>query len=132
MKALTKLQKSLQAGQTVLIEFVKKDGSTRRARVTKNLSNIPTEKHPKGGKSSSKTITLFDTVKGDWICCYGDKITLVVPPLTASQQRRKEQARERWATAKRIVANYRFTVGEALKLASGKKVCGMYLENLQF
>ncbi len=131
MKPVTKLQKALSNGQTVLIEFVKKDGSIRRARVTKNLAQIPAEKHPKGGKSNGKTITLFDIVKGDWICCYAGNIQFVKAPETLAQQRRKAQARERWAMVKRIVADYRFTIGEALRLVSGKKVDGILLENLQ-
>lgn len=132
MKPVTKLQKALTNGQTVLIEFVKNDGTIRRARVTKNLSNIPAHKHPKEGKSNRKVIVFFDVRKQDWICCYPDKINFVKTPDTPAQLRRKREAAERWATVKRIIDNYNFTIGEALKLADGKKVWGVYLENLRF
>ena len=134
MKPVTKLQKALSIGQTVLIEFEKKDGSVRRARVTKNPQNIPLEKRPKGNgeRKSTKIITLFDTVKGDWICCYGDKINLVFAPLTIAQERKKRAASERWSTVKKIIANYRFTTSEALKIASGQTINGYHLQNLNF
>ena len=132
MKPTTKLQKALSAGQTVLIEFVKKDSSVRRARVTTNLSNIPAEKHPKGGKSSKKTICFFDLKKGDWISCCAERLMMVKPERTETpaQIRRKQQRKERWALVQRIIADYHFTIGQALSIASGKTVDRCNLQNM--
>ena len=135
MKKVTKLQKALSLGQTVLIEFVKKDQTPRRAWVTKNLEVIPEDKHPKGVKSkSNKTglINLFDVYKKDWICCFAEKITMVKTPPTAAQLRRQAERKERWALVEKIYANYHFTYAEALKIASGKTVDRCHLHNLSF
>lgn len=134
MKLSSKLQKTLLAGDVALIEFTKKDGSVRRARVTRNLAQIPSEKHPKhsAGTKNKALITFFDLLKGDWICCYGDKLTKVktYKEPTAAQIRRKKQAADRWKLVKAITANYHFTIGEALKIASGKTVDGCSLSNI--
>lgn len=134
MKNVSKLQKALGNGQTVLIEFEKVNGDPRRAWVTKNPDLIPAEKHPKSASKSkkSKLIVLFDTVKDDWISCYGDKITLVKTPPTAAQLRRKDESRQRWLTVKKIIGLYHFTISEALKIASGKTVEGCNLKNMRF
>lgn len=136
MKLSTKLQKSLLAGETVLIEFIKKDGSLRRAKVTKNVANIPVEKRPKreARNTNKELINLFDILKGDWICCYANKLlkVKVYKEPTPAQLRRKKQAAERWKLVKLIVSNYHFTTGEALKIASGKTVDGCSLQNLSF
>ncbi|WP_428661800.1 SH3 beta-barrel fold-containing protein [Runella sp.] len=132
MKNVSKLQKALGNGQTVLIEFEKVNGDPRRAWVTRNPDLIPAEKHPKNASKSkkSKLIVLFDTVKGDWISCYGDKITLVKTPPTPSQIRRKEERKNRWALVEKIRSAYHFTVSEALKIACGQTVDKCNLLNL--
>ena len=133
MKPTKKLQKAILAGDTVLITFYKKDGSLRKARVTRNLKLIPVDKHPKRQTSinfESDLINVYDLGKGDWICFYQSKIVEVVTYPTKAQELRRQKARERWQLVKRIVSNYLVSIGEALSIASGKIIDGLSLSNI--
>ena len=52
----------------ITLTFKKKDGTLRTMYCTKNLNNIPAEKHPKGSNKlvSDNTITVFDLQLNEW------------------------------------------------------------------
>jgi len=61
-------QELLNSGKTIDVEFSKKDGTIRRMICTRDMKQIPEEKHPKGtGKErNSEVIVAFDLEKGEW------------------------------------------------------------------
>jgi hypothetical protein len=72
---IAELRTLLSAGHTVHILFEKKDGSERDAKITRNLTNIPVEKHPKNvRKTEPKFIFAFDVNKADWICFHESQL----------------------------------------------------------
>lgn len=50
----------------VNLSFEKKDGTLREMRCTKDLSLIPSDKHPKGTGKESNAVTVFDLDLQDW------------------------------------------------------------------
>ena len=68
----------LSQGRSVQLVFIKKDGTERTATITRNLSNIPVDKHPKFVRADHPDyICGFDEVKGDWIRFHKDQLVLV-------------------------------------------------------
>lgn len=59
--------KSLLKQGPVDFSFRKKDGSLREAKGTLELSNVPIESQPKGGKGPTGVI-FFDLDKNGWRC----------------------------------------------------------------
>lgn len=62
------IRASLSAGETLFVTFKKKDGTETHREITRNLTNIPADKHPKFVRADSPAyITAFDIHKGGWI-----------------------------------------------------------------
>lgn len=63
-----KLLTDVLSESSATITFKKKDGTLRTMLCTKNLSDIPSEKHPKGTNKSapSNALTVFDLQLGEW------------------------------------------------------------------
>jgi hypothetical protein len=67
------IRASLSAGETLLVTFRKKDGTETNREITRNLTNIPADKHPKFVRADSPAyITAFDIRKGGWIRFHQD------------------------------------------------------------
>lgn len=65
---LSKLRAKMRDGEVVFY-YMKKDGSKRKARGTRNKKLIPKEFADKENKrNSDSTFTYFDIDKGDWRC----------------------------------------------------------------
>ena len=67
----------------VAVEFVKKDGTTRKMICTLLQDKIPSEKSPKNsGKAESKeSLAVFDVEKQDWRSFRYDSVTSVHFPV---------------------------------------------------
>ena len=66
---ISELRMRLSAGHTVHVSFTKKDGTEREAHITRNMTRIPQNMHPKNvRKVDPKYIFAFDVDKMDWIC----------------------------------------------------------------
>jgi hypothetical protein len=51
----------------VTVTFIKKDGTERTMKCTRNLKLIPEDKHPKGvKKETGDVLPVFDLDKNDW------------------------------------------------------------------
>jgi hypothetical protein len=75
----------LSEGRSVKVEFIKKDGTRREARVTSNLMYIPPQQHPKYVRSvPAGYIVMFDRDKVDWISCHESQVTGVMPLMMSS------------------------------------------------
>jgi hypothetical protein len=48
------------------ITFLKKDGSNRTMRCTRNTNNIPPEHHPKSSIEPTGCVRVFDLDKNEW------------------------------------------------------------------
>ena len=67
------IRASLSAGETLLVTFRKKDGTETHREITRNLTDIPSDKHPKFVRADSPAyITAFDIQKGGWIRFHQD------------------------------------------------------------
>lgn len=63
---------------TVVVEFVKKNGETRKLRCTRSMTMIPENMHPKGVKKSlNNSIAAFDLDKGEWRSFIPSSITRI-------------------------------------------------------
>lgn len=62
---IEELAAALNKGE-VNFKFIKKDGSTRIAKGTRNLGSIPESQHPKGGVASSLVLPFFDLDAQGW------------------------------------------------------------------
>lgn len=68
----------LSNGDLVRLVFRKKDGSDREAFITRNLTCIPVDKHPKFVRADHPDyICGFDIGKGDWIRFHKDALLAV-------------------------------------------------------
>ena len=62
------IRTSLSNGDTLFVVFRKTDGTETNRKITRNLTLIPNDKHPKFVRSENpQYITAFDLDKGDWI-----------------------------------------------------------------
>lgn len=67
------IRASLSAGETLFVTFRKKDGEETVRGITRNLTIIPSDKHPKFVRADSPAyITAFDIHKGGWIRFHQD------------------------------------------------------------
>lgn len=68
----------LSNGDLVRLVFRKKDGTEREAVITRNLTCIPVDKHPKFVRADHPDyICGFDIGKGDWIRFHKDALLAV-------------------------------------------------------
>ena len=69
----------LSEGQSVVVKFHKKDGTETTRSITRNLTIIPKDKHPKFVRAENPHfITGFDLEKADWIRFHEDEILEVL------------------------------------------------------
>lgn len=67
------IRASLSAGDTLYVTFKKKDGTETHRKITRNLTEIPADSHPKFVRGDNPHyITAFDVVKGGWIRFHED------------------------------------------------------------
>ena len=59
------------------ISFVKKDGTTRIMKCTRDITNIPEEYHPKNETKSGTSIRVFDLEKNEWRSFIAENITAI-------------------------------------------------------
>ena len=79
------LRTLLSAGHTVHVSFTKKDGTEREAHLTRNMTRIPQNMHPKNvRKTDPKYIFAFDVEKQDWICFHESQFNSLSPFLNMS------------------------------------------------
>jgi|688.fasta_scaffold994167_2 hypothetical protein len=77
-KLINTVRISLSNGNLVRLVFKKKDGSDREAVITRNLTCIPVDKHPKFVRADNPDyICGFDVGKGDWIRFHKDALQMV-------------------------------------------------------
>ena len=73
------IRTSLSNGDTLRVTFRKKDGTETNRKITRNLTLIPKDQHPKFVRGENPHyITAFDTKKGDWIRFHEDSIVGVM------------------------------------------------------
>jgi len=67
------IRASLSNGDTLFVTFRKKDGTETCRKVTRNLTEIPADSHPKFVRGDNPHyITAFDVMKGGWIRFHED------------------------------------------------------------
>ena len=67
------IRTSLSNGDTLRVTFRKKDGTETNRKITRNLTLIPKDQHPKFVRGENPHyITAFDVDKGDWIRFHED------------------------------------------------------------
>jgi hypothetical protein len=66
------------ADHTIVVEFTKKNGETRRMKCTRNFSLIPSENHPSNTiQTSASSIRVFDLDKMEWRSFIPSSITRI-------------------------------------------------------
>ena len=81
---ISELRTLLSGGYVVDVSFQKKDGTIRKAQVTRNLRLIPLGSHPKNvRKVDPKYIFVFDCDKQDWISFHESQFLSLSPFATA-------------------------------------------------
>ena len=63
------IKEALQGKYVVNVEFIKKNGDTRKMKCTTNLDLIPESKHPKGESSvfsNEEVFRVYDVVNEGW------------------------------------------------------------------
>ena len=69
---------ALSNGEAIKVTFTKKDGTETSRTITRNLTFIPKDKHPKFVRAENPAyITAFDVDKGDWIRFHEDSLCIV-------------------------------------------------------
>jgi len=82
------LRTLLSAGHIVHIAFTKKDGTVREAHITRNMTRIPQNMHPKNvRKTDPKYIFAFDVEKQDWICFHESQFISLSPFLDMAMKK---------------------------------------------
>ena len=73
------IRTSLSNGDTLFVVFRKKDGTETNRKITRNLTLIPKDQHPKFVRGENPHyITAFDIKKGDWIRFHEDSLIAVM------------------------------------------------------
>jgi len=77
-KLINTVRINLSNGGYVGLVFKKKDGTDREAVITRNLTHIPVDKHPKFVRADNPDyICGFDVGKGDWIRFHKDALLMI-------------------------------------------------------
>jgi hypothetical protein len=77
---ISELRTLLSGGYVVNVAFQKKDGTIRKAQITRNLRLIPNTSHPKNvRKVDPKYIFVFDLDKQDWISFHESQFLSLSP-----------------------------------------------------
>jgi hypothetical protein len=75
---------ALSNGETIFVTFTKTDGTKTMRNITRNMMQIPKDKHPKFVRAENPAyITGFDLDKGDWIRFHQDNILTVSTSIDA-------------------------------------------------
>lgn len=84
MRTARNARVALSNGETITVTFDKMDGTRTVRRITRNLMDIPKDKHPKFVRPENPAyITGFDIEKGDWIRFHEDSLACVTTSIDA-------------------------------------------------